>query len=296
VLISFDHVPYWRAVLDLCDRFGLELRCGEEGVRLVRKTPGATPDFTYGTSGTLLICGKLARWSDNPRDPGRTLRIEAYPEPRADLFRGDPAILLSRAIDQHEQSLLPPAETGTSPVSSSGSRGTGYQWNIPLRPMASAGTELSEVRGTVRVVLAERISTIETPDRPGGKALTGSLPINLSGGGVAASIQRIIPVNTSWDMDLQLDTDPAEVDWDALLASMQSGRMKVSDIDGHELSVESFWRAGAGPSNDVRIRFGTSREKSPQRPGPPYKLVWQMPAKTVSVVVPFELSNVRATP
>ena len=91
-------------------------------------------------------------------------------------------------------------------------------------------------------------------------------------------------------MDVQVAVDPNQVDFDALLASMQSGKFRTFDPDGRELALKNLWRDGGGPMNNIRCRWGN---RDGATPGAPFKLLWQVPTKTIVVTVPFELRDVQ---
>lgn len=292
VTASYKGQTYWQAMLDLCRRTGLQLRFEDRGVVLSRKGDESTASTgALSCSGVFLVRARLTRWSHEPRDPGRSVRIELYAEPRAELVEGSWRVTLAEATDQHGQSLRPLAESGIN-MGGSGRLANGYAWSVPLRPVASADTRLARLRGRVDVVLAEQIVTGQAPDHAGDRTLGGPMPIHLPCGSVSASVVRVVKADASWNMEMQVDTDPAEVDWEAVMQAMSSGGLRAFDADGRELALQNFWRAGGGPSNIVRCKWGAPRDSSKPQLGDPFKLVWRIPGKTVRVTVPFELKDV----
>lgn len=292
ITARYDGQTYWQTMLDLCRRSGLELRSSPSGVVLMRPSGSSTSRDAIGCSGAFLVCGRLIPWSQNPADLGRSVRIELHAEPRAELLRGDWHVTLSEATDSRGQSLRPMAESGMN-MGGGEKLADGFAWSVPLRPVATADTRLARLRGSVEVVLAAQVVSGQAPDHAGDRTLGGPMPINLVCGAVSASVLRIAPDGPSWTMEMQVDTDPAEVEWDAVMQSLGSGGLRAFDADGHELTLQSFWRAGGGPSNQVRCRWGRSSDPAQASPGDPFKLVWRIPGKTVRVTVPFELTDVR---
>lgn len=288
----YDGQTYWQAMLDLCRRSGLELRCGPAGVTLTRKATDGSLRDVIGCSGAFLVCGRLIPWSQNPTDLGRSARIELHAEPRAEVLRGDWHVTLNEATDQRGQSLRPLAESGIN-MGGGEKLADGFAWSVPLRPVTSPDTRLTRLRGSVDVLLAAEVATGQAPDHAGDRTLGGPLPINLACGAVSASVLRVVPDGPSWTMEMQVDTDPADVEWDAVMQSFGSGGLRAFDADGHELVLQNFWRAGGGPSNQVRCKWGRSSHPEQGPSGDPYKLVWRIPGKTVRVTVPFELTDVR---
>lgn len=293
VTADFNGQTYWQAMLDLCDRTGLELRCGDGVVVLSRKRGNSTTADAISCSGAFLVRARLARWSREPGDPGRLVRIELYAEPRAELVRGEWRVNLTQATDQHGQSLRPLAESGIN-MGGTAKLNNGYSWSVPLRPVASADTRLARLRGQVDVLLAEQVVTGQAPDHAGDRTLGGPMPIHLPCGAVSASVLRVVKDDPSWSMEMQVDADPSEVDWEAVMQSLGCGGLRAFDADGRELALQNIWRAGGGPSNAVRCKWGAPADSKGQpRPGDPFKLVWRIPGKTVHVTVPFDLKDVR---
>jgi hypothetical protein len=101
----------------------------------------------------------------------------------------------------------------------------------------------------------------------------------------------VLQTQKDYEMDVQLAVDPTQIDFDALLASMQAGRFRTFDADGRELALKNLWRDGGGPMNNIRCRWGNT-EGQPT-PGAPFKLLWHVPTKTIVVTVPFELVDVK---
>jgi hypothetical protein len=107
---------------------------------------------------------------------------------------------------------------------------------------------------------------------------------------MTASILRVLQTDKDYEMDVQIAVDPNQVDFDALLTSIQ-GRFRTFDADGKELALKNVWRDGGGPMNNIRCRWGNKEGQATV--GAPFKLLWRVPTKTVVVTVPFELNDVR---
>lgn len=291
VTARFDARPYWAAVLELCRQGGLGLRFRDGAVFLARQRDGDAAVVSVGASGPFLVCGGLTRASTVAREPALSLHLELYAEPRASLIYADPHVTLTRAVDQHGQSLLPASDA----VAGTHDEGlaNAHRWSIPLSADASSDAVLARVEGTASAVLAERLETVELPDHPDGKTLAGPMPVNISAGAVSAALLRVVQTGDGWRMDVQLSTDPAEVDWQALTNSMGNGRLRVFDVNGRELVLHDLSCPGAGPTDNVQCNWIAPRDPSLPRPGAPFKLIWQVPARTVRVDVPFELRDVK---
>lgn len=282
---------YWETELDLCRRTGLQVRCGPAGAILTRQAADTGSD-AIACSGMFLISARLARWSPDPADLGRGVRIELHAEPRAEVLQGEWRVKLAEATDERGRSLVPSAESGMD-MGGAQKLADGLAWFVPLRAVSSAESRVTRFRGNVSVLLAASIASGQTPDHAGDRTLAGPFPVNLSCGAVSASILRIVPDGPSWTMEMQVDSDPSEVDWDAVMQAMGSGGLRAFDADGHELTLRSFWRGGGGPSNQVRCKWGKSPDAPLGEAGEPFKLVWRIPSKTVQLTVPFNLTNIR---
>lgn len=285
----FDRRSYWDVLLEICRHAGLQVRCGSGGVKL---GPGGDygPQPAMASSGAFLFTARLLPWSKDPRDLGRSLRLEAYGQPRTEVLHGDWKVELTQALDQDGGSLLPVVESGINLGGAAG-RPNGAAWTIPLRPAHRPDAVLKTCKGTVKLVLAEGEQTLEFPGASGDRSLAGGLPLIVSTGCMTASILRVLPEGKDYQMDVQLAVDPTQIEFDALLESMESGRLRTFDAAGRELALKNIWRDGGGPMNNVRCRWGLPEVGAPV--GPPFKLLWRAPTKTVVVTVPFELHDVK---
>jgi hypothetical protein len=286
---------YWQAMLDLCRQANLELHSGPRGIVLARAEHGTVSRDSIECSGAFLICGRLIRWSRDPGDMGRSVRIELHAEPRAQVLRGDWRVALAEATDQCGQSLRPLAQSGMD-MGGAQTIFDGCSWSVPLRPAATADTRLTRLRGSAEVLLAAQVISGQAPDHAGDRTLGGPMPIHLACGGVSASVLRVVRDDAAWIMEMQVDVDAAEVEWDAVMQAMGEGGLRAFDPDDHEFKLASFSPAGGGPSNQVRCRWTRNSDAERPVPGDPFKLVWRLPGKTVRVPVPFNLSDVRLAP
>lgn len=143
--------------------------------------------------------------------------------------------------------------------------------------------------------MAEQVITGRAPDHAGDHTLGGPLPINMPCGSVSASVLRVVRDGTSWTMEMQVDADPAEVEWDALMQSLSSGGLRAFDAAGREFALQNLWRAGEGPSNQIKCKWTRNPDPALPAPGEPFKLQWRVPGKMVRMTVPFELTDVRLT-
>lgn len=291
VTVQYARQTYWETMLDLCRRTGLQVRFGPAGAILTRRSAETASD-AVACSGIFLISAQLTRWSPDPADLGRSVRLELHAEPKAEVLQGNWRVKLTEASDEHGRSLVPLAESGIN-MGGAQKLADGLAWFVPLRAVSSARSRVRRFRGSVSVLLAASVASGQTPDHAGDRTLAGPFPVNLSCGAVSASILRITPDGSSWTMEMQVDSDPSEVDWDAVMQAMGSGGLRAFDADGHELTLKNFWRAGGGPSNQVRCKWGKSPDASEGAPGEPFKLIWRIPSKTVQLTVPFDLTDVR---
>ena len=286
VTARFKRRPYWDVVLDLCHRLNLRVRFDEGGVKLARTQEKSQE--SVGFSGAFLFRGQLVPWSREPGELGRSLCLEVCGEPRTEVLRVEWKVELSEATNSDGKSLLPLAESGIN-LGAADSHGNGGSWTIPLRRASMADTALKVMRGKVKLVLAEGEQALELPGASGDRSLAGPGPVAVSIGGMTASILRVLQTDRDYEMDVQIAVDPNQMDFDALLASMQ-GRFRTFDADGRELALKNVWRDGGGPMNNVRCRWGSRDDQGAI--GAPFKLLWRVPTKTLVMTVPFELRGV----
>lgn len=287
VSARFERRTYWQVILDLCRRLNLRARFEGDGVKLAKA--GQEPQESVGSSGAFLFRGRLVSWSRDPGELGRSLRLDVCGEPRAEVLRVDWKVDLSEVTDSDGRSLLPLVESGIN-LGAADSHGNGGSWTIPLRAVQKPDTFLKLVKGKVKLVLAEGEQTLELPGASGDRSLAGLGPVAISTGGMTASILRVLQTDKDYEMDVQIAVDPNQVDFDALLSSIQ-GRFRTFDADGKELALKNVWRDGGGPMNNIRCRWGSKEGQATV--GAPFKLLWRVPTKTLAITVPFELKDVR---
>ena len=264
ITTHYNHELYWNVILDLCRKSGLRLRCDERGITIIRAGPRAKFD-RFCASGVLLITVP-----QSPIGRSEPPKLAVFAEPRAKLLHG-------RGLNLKSGSNSPGDNLAN-----------GYWWPIKFVPDAVPRT----LAGSVDVLLAESQPTIEVPGASAQRGLTGPLPLDLNSGGMNMTIMRVVQTAGFYNIDVQLSIDPAEVNWDALLFSMRTGGLRIYDIDERELSFVNLTCNGVGPVNNARLLVSTQANVHEAATHRPYKLVWDLPAKTVSQTLAFELRDI----
>jgi hypothetical protein len=206
-----DHRPYWEVVLELCRQADLRLRCNESGVTVVHPRK-ASPPRKFSVSGMFLL---TPTWLSGFKEVGSGMRISVFAEPRGRVLTGDSPFTLLEASDAAGK----PCLSGSSLSAGGASATNGYSWSAPLSPSAHPGTLLVRCRGIARLIIAETFQTLEAPGFDSENSLAGPMPIRLTAGSMSASIVRVVNAGSEYQMDIQLATDPAEVDWNSLIFS-----------------------------------------------------------------------------
>jgi len=80
---------------------------------------------------------------------------------------------------------------------------------------------------------------------------------------------------------------------EALIFSIRAGGMRAFDFQGAELTLIAAQCDGGGPANNLRCRWSRRGAGATRPAGQPFKLVWQVPSRTLKVLVPFELKDVK---
>jgi hypothetical protein len=285
VTIRCDRQRYWDSILELCRKAGLLLRCDETGVTLVRSTAKSPPLRQFAVSGLFLVTASGLR---SVEGVGPGLRLSVYAEPRAAVLQSEATLRIEEAVDARGRSLL-----SESAMNSGGASLTnGYSWSAGLSPLALPDSVLARFRGTARVLLAESVQTFDAPGAGSDQTLAGPMPIRFSAGGVAADILRVVRSGDEYWLDLRVATDPGQVDWPALMFSIDSGGLRVFDSVGREIPFISAQHDGRGPVDNIRIRWRARTWAATMPASQPFKFVWRFPAKTVRVDVPFQLRDV----
>jgi len=255
ITAHYQHELYWNVVLDLCRKSGLRLRCDERGVTIIKAGPRAKFD-RFCVSGVLLITmPQTILAHEGPH-------LAVFAEPRARLVHAELPKLDGASIGIGE------------------SLTNGYWW--PAKRSQSMS-----LHGSVNVLLVESEQKLEAPGNAARTGLGGPLPISFSTGGVSATVLRAVHAQVGYQIDIQISVDPADVDWDALLFSTRTGGLRVYDVDDREMPFVRLSCDGRGPTNVAQLIVSPL----PNSPNRPYKLVWDVPAKTVSITLPFTLDR-----
>jgi len=258
ITARYQNEPYWNVMLDLCRKSGLRLRSDERGVTIIKAGPKAKFD-RFCVSGVLLITiPQVISAKDQ--------HIAVFAEPRARMLHGQ-SVMLSGAD-------LTAGEHVTN----------GYWW--PLRRSAAG-----YLRSSVRVLLAESEPTLEVPGASVHTGVGGPFPLHLSAGGVSASIMRVVQTQGDYQIDIQLSIDPDDVNWDALIFSMRNGGLRFFDVDDRELTLIRF-TSGNAPVSNAQLILSPQGVSLTRPIGRPYRMAWDVPAKTVSKTFPFEFSDI----
>jgi hypothetical protein len=264
ITVRYEREAYWNVMLDLCRRSGLRLRCDERGVTIIKAGPRAKDD-RFCVSGVLLITAPQEMLTRTVLRSS-IARLAVFAEPRARLLRGQ-----SLHIENISVGFAEPLTNG-------------FWWQMKRSQSAS-------LRGFVSVLLVESQPTIEAPGTISRTGLGGPLPLSFSTGGLSASVLRVVKTQLDYQIDIQLAVDPAELDWESLIFSMRTGGMRVYDVDDRELSFVQLACDGLGPADNARLIVSPRSDAASVETDRPYKLVWDVPAKTKPITLPFQLSE-----
>jgi hypothetical protein len=313
VSLDADRWPYWQVMQSLAAQTDLEVsgvtrHNREMGLGLTR---GGTDwmDKPVALSGPLLIrADGLTRVSTIRLRPPRDANVEfaisltAFAEPKLRVLDYSEVVRLVEAVDDKGNSLIPPPDAnGVTPnidVFGNHHEGNPGRWNLgaTLHYPKGAGTRIARLRASAAVVVQTRAAVLDVPI-----AEAASFSRTLAG----LRVQRRSVDSGKCELSVFRDgRDDAE----RYAARMQllAGQAQLFDAGGRVVArSQGGVEAEESADNDkldVRLRF--IREPSPAEdvkpgkrkaaataPPEPARLVWEFPAESRELSVPFEFRD-----
>jgi hypothetical protein len=173
--LDLADVPFWLALDRVCDLAGLTVNDpGEEPSLTTFFSDTFNPYASYDgpfkvvaahvAASRNLQLASLSRKQPNPRQPEYiNLNLTIQSEPKAPIVGVGQAVV-TRAVDDRGESLLPPAEPGASaphpsyyPPTPTGNRSFAQTIGVSLVRADRAGSEIRELRGKVPVALLSEV-------------------------------------------------------------------------------------------------------------------------------------------
>ena len=230
---------------------------------------------------------------EGTRQEGGSLTLQVFTEPRLRVTRG---YFETEAIqdDKGENLLLPrpeEAKRGAASTQNELQQAADYAWQlaVPIRLPVNGGTKLRAFRGKLHLFAHAETQRAEVADVLGAKEQTREV------GGKRFTVHAVTPGGQGmYDVSMTLFRgDLNDEDWKWF--HYPYGRVRLLDSRGRDLSPSSGG-GGAGPRDPsasfaMQFRRESHANAADDQPGEPFKLVWDLPAKTRELVVPVSFEG-----
>jgi len=290
--IDLDRQPFWQAIGDVCNKFGLapqnnmanEMVIGERsaGPKLFGEAPSVI-------SGPFLVgCGYINRSQSIDLNQAKnvrrncTVQFMIYPEPKMRVLQGTHTVRIEEAVDEKGNSLaipgLPP-DMAFNPNT--------WPWNMSasLMPQVNTGKEIAQLRGSGRFIIQTRAEQAEIGDIQNARAVTKVVA------GRRFTLKEVRRQGNQYVAMLTLyraGWTPNE--WNYMMYPQQTFRMV--DARGVPLMRLGNGNSGGGVDQmDIDIQFQRQNWNGTENAGEPVKLLWEVPVETKEIAVPFEFRD-----
>ena len=290
--IDIDRQPFWQAVGDVCNKFGvapqnnmaMEMVIGERSAG--PKLFGEAPSVISGPF--LVVCGYINRSHSIDLNQAKNVRRSCtvqfliYPEPKMRVLQGTHTVRIDEAVDEKGNTLAIP---GLPP--DMGFNTNTWPWNMSasLMPQVNTGKEIARLRGAGRFIIQTRSEQAEIGDIQNARGVTKMVA------GKKFTLKEVRKQGNQYVAMITLfraGWTPNE--WNYMMYPQQTFRMV--DARGVPLMRLGNGSSGGGVDQmDIDIQFQRQNWNGTENAGEPVKLLWEVPVETKEIAVPFEFRD-----
>lgn len=266
--IQCTRKPFWDALLEAADHFGLEIQTDANGWKLARRND-AGPRPISTACGAFLVVGRALT-----RANGAQIHVEILPEPRL-IFFGDAQLLDIRvADDERGESLLPYKLVDWA------YRAQGYAFTAALQSPAGPITRISRFTAVAEMTIA-RPRTVRYPAKSADRALLDATETPLDTEGFSCVLVSTKRVGDSYETWLRVALRASSIELEPLVQSMRAGRLRAFDAAGGPVGLKNISINRGRDTAELRIAWTA----------PPSRLEWDTPGQYTKASVPFTLKD-----
>jgi hypothetical protein len=293
VTLDLKDVSFWQAVRELCDKVGVSIqRQGLERDMIILQGGGRiwgqAPAFEAGPF--MIVARTLNRTHvvDLNAKAGDTrtctVGMIIYSEPKLRVLRISSQPEIEVAVDENGRSLV----AIQPPVVAKGvlAYANTWTWSVSalLHPPADAGQSISLLKGSVRALVQTRADTVEVDK------IDTTRTVVKTASGHKLTVKDFRKTGTSYSLSLNVTRDPST--GSAWKEANLSNMFRLVDSEGHALTRRSYGSGGTlADSVDLQLSFAQEDWNGNAAAGEPAKLIWEVPAETKEVAVPFEFRD-----
>lgn len=279
--LDYERQPFWNVMADLGKRLELDYLSTEpQDIRLARDS-GHTPGGTC-IQGAFLMTADAVTFRN-----GMNVELSVYAEPKIVVTRAI-SFKLDLAEDDHGRPLLPQTSRRFfGRRFRTGSR----QLPMPFQRPVEEVSRIGRFQGRVTIAIQASAETWEVRD-----PLTIS-PVTRLVDSMPVTLETFAPVRSGEAYEL-LATIPAG--WSSRgtqdeMTELIRKRMQVFDAAGHSLALGTVDTRSTNEGTEITADFSAAPQPDGGKTGPPARLVWQIPAETRTLVLPFDFKDLPIT-
>jgi hypothetical protein len=295
--------PLWSVLGRLCEQADLELSPSDDGVRLAPAC-GAPRGLAAGptaVAGPLLVAAarvyhqrsvEFMQGGTRTSDFGVQLNVLA--EPKLRILPGAASLRLAVAEDDAGRSLL--LDAGQDETYGGGAPYWTFSARLrypddrlaPGRP-AAPPVRIRRLAGTVTFVAATRFETVDVTD------LASAGNVAVEAGGCVYVLRRVHQSGGRYEVSLAAAAPPGDAEAIARLQqTLYTAPVRLLDDRGRPLlrsAGPNFVASDRPHELELTVTFDRNLSDGRPAPGPACRLLWQIPAESRPISLPFELRD-----
>jgi len=275
--LDYDARPFWEVMAELTKRLEVDCVSAEPQEIRISRDSGHTPGGTCINGAFMLTADALTFRN------GMNVELSIFSEPKVVVTRSI-SFKLDCAVDERGNALLP--QTSRRVLGRrfrTGSR----QLPMPFQRPPEEVSRIGVFRGSVTVAI-QTLSQNWEIDGPVSMSPTTRLVDS-----IPVTIDSFTPSHGSDSFELQASIPSAWSSKGAQDEMMEliRKRLTVLDAEGKPLLLGSVDSRGTNDGTEVSADFNRAPQPDGSSTGPATKLIWDIPAETRDLVVPFEFKD-----
>jgi len=284
--LDCDAKPFWEVVTELSKRLEVDFVSAEPQEIRISRDSGHSPGGTC-ISGAFMLTADAMTFRN-----GMNVELSIFAEPKVVVTRSI-SFKLDSALDDRGNALLPQTSRR---VFGRRFRTGSRQLPMPFQRPPEEVNRIGVFKGSVMIAIQTVSQNWEIPDplsmaatfpraqREEQTRLVDSIPVTIesftaSHGGDSYELQATIP--SVWSSKGAQDE----------MMELIRKRLKVLDSDGKPLLLGSVDARGTNDDTEITADFNRAPQPDGSSTGAPVKLIWDIPAETRSLVVPFSFKD-----
>ena len=295
VTIDVDSTPFWDVMRQICRQAGVEPDFSDNGrLKVIESVEGKWAAVPATAVGPILVRAERitqTRTVEFARplatDFSCVMSLNVLTEPKMRIIADGCSMSIESAVDEKNNSLLP--EDGEDPpFSPAGERTRFWEAQVDLTRPAKSGLKISQLKGTVHLLIPDKIETLEVP------AILNVSDLEQTINGRRLIVQTAGKVKGGYEVRVKLFRNGLS---DAKWKQWRNPVDMVRLVDAKGLQI--FFSGVTETAIDEQQCSLTLQFENPNNMpngvggpvGPPAKLQWEIPRELREMQVPFEFGD-----